>query len=253
MRRCFKIPNDVFDQLSTALGPKWTYADAQYTALGIEHLAPHYDGDCFVPLRATLPPDVIEVRPLAPERVAAIIVPYLSSLPAYRQASRAAMLPPVFRQVVEGSFPIVVDDPTARTWRFCQSCLRLFHTQHGRPTQRYCDNACGNLAYAWQTWAHNCARYPTMLPSSTVDVWGAQTVRADTRPRPSTYAIPWFRRPGGWWTWRTGTQRRLLHQYIGRRGYPLNEMPPRWQWWARWWKQGMASVRTVRRVLWRRG
>lgn len=243
MRRCFQLPDDLFDQLVVALGPLGAKTDPAYSALGIEHIVPHSDGDCFVPLRAQIPHGAITVRALPADRLAAMITPLLPRLPGSTRAMLAGLASPISQAPPGDGLPVIVDDDTARAWRLCRSCLRVFHTQRGRPTQRYCDNSCGNLAYAWQTWAHNIARYPHMAEPQNVD--GARAEYVETRPKPAAFGIVWSRRPGCWVTWRMGTQRRLLQQFIGRMGYPLSEIPPRWQGVARYWRKGIQAVRLL--------
>ena len=225
MLPCFQIPDALFDEVIIALGPKWCQQDAQYTACAIEHVK--RIGACYVPLRATIPRDLIEVRPLAPDRLAAMITPLLPRLPGHTRAARQALSLPS-RVVVEGDVPVIHDGHAVRAWRLCESCLRLFRTVLGRPTQRYCDNACGNLAEAWRMWAHNGARYPAMLGGVRVE-WGERVAfdGATLFPTPSMFGIQGVRRLGIAWSFRHSKRKRLLQEYQGRIGYFYDGKLPR--------------------------
>lgn len=62
MRACYQIPDDEFDRLITAFGPRWVkkYVDSEYVTNGIEHVFLHgaSNGRCYVPRRASLPVEV---------------------------------------------------------------------------------------------------------------------------------------------------------------------------------------------------
>lgn len=58
--------------------------------------------------------------------------------------------------------PMVSPLGGASPQRACPVCTTLFAPKREKPNQLYCDEPCGHLAYATQTWANNAARTPEM-------------------------------------------------------------------------------------------
>mgnify|MGYP003393343022 CR=1 FL=1 len=56
--------------------------------------------------------------------------------------------------------------------RHCPVCQSVFQPEKDKPKQLYCRQACGDFAYATQTWANNATNYPDMRTLPYPDPYG---------------------------------------------------------------------------------